>query len=101
MDKLSASEALFGFMGWLTSLEAPVTFSARDYAGTAAELVDEFCKANNLAEPRDGWHENFAYPTSRPTWRAGDEVDSSAPQALSQPEVLSIEEADSNSALRA
>lgn len=67
MKELSASEALFGFMGWLTSLETPVTFSARDYAGTAAELVDEFCKANNLAEPRDGWHENFVYPSSRPT----------------------------------
>lgn len=100
MDKISASEALFGFMGWLTSLETPVTFSARDYAGTAAELVGEFCKANNLAEPREGWHENFVYPSSRPTWRALDEVDSPAPQALSQPEVSPTEEADTNSALR-
>ena len=77
MKELSASEALFGFMGWLTSLETPVTFSARDYAGTAAELVDEFCKANNLAEPRDGWHENFVYPSSRRTKRAADWLDSS------------------------
>jgi ribonuclease HI len=66
-NKLSASEALFGFMGWLTSLETPVTFSSRHYAGTAAELVDEFCKANNLDQPRNGWSENFVYPTSRST----------------------------------
>ena len=67
MDKLSASEALFGFMGWLTSLETPVTFSGRHEASTAAQLVDEFCKANNLAEPREFWHLNLVHPTSRPT----------------------------------
>jgi len=67
MDNLSASEALFGFMGWLTSLETPVTFSSHHEAGTAAQLVDEFCKANNLAEPRDFWHLNLHHPTSRLT----------------------------------
>lgn len=65
--EMSASEALFGFMGWLTSLEIPVTFSSHHYAGTAAELVGEFCKANNLTEPSDRWYENFVYPTSRST----------------------------------
>jgi hypothetical protein len=98
MSELSASEALFGFMGWLTSLETPVTFSARDYAGTAAELVDEFCKANNLAEPRDGWHENFVYPASRPTSRAVDLGDSSAPEHGQPLEVLSAGQGESHPA---
>lgn len=62
-DKLSASEALFGFAAWLTSLEAPVTFSRYHNAGTAAELVDMFCKANNLTMPRDGWHHQLIHPT--------------------------------------
>jgi len=72
MDKLSASEALFGFAAWLTSLEMPVTFSSHHEAGTAAQLVGEFCKANNLAEPRDFWHLNLVHPTSRPTPLAPD-----------------------------
>ena len=73
MDKLSASEALFGFMGWLTSLETPVTFSGHHEAGIGAQLVGEYCKANGLAEPREGWYLNLVQPsTSRPTKRAVD-----------------------------
>jgi hypothetical protein len=83
MDKLSASEALFGFMGWLTSLETPVTFSSHHEAGIAAQLVDEFCKANNLAEPREFWHLNLHHPASRPTPRAVDKSGAgSSPQDL-------------------
>lgn len=52
---LSASEALYGFVGWLTSRSEPVTMSDKDNAACAVDLVDEFCKANNLPEPRDGW----------------------------------------------
>lgn len=59
---LLASEALFGFAAWLTSLESPVTFSGQHNAGAAAELVDMFCKANNLSMPRDGWHHRLIHP---------------------------------------
>lgn len=65
-DQLSASEALYGFMGWLTCLDKPVKFSSRHEAGIAAELVDEFCKANNLESPLAGFSGRFVYPTSRP-----------------------------------
>lgn len=82
MDKLSASEALFGFMGWLTSLETPVTFSGHHEASIGAELVDEYCKANGLAEPREGWHLNIVQPSaSRPTPRALDLRESTDLQA--------------------
>src|SRR5258706_11991637 len=47
-DEMSASEALYGFGGWLTGRHASVTFSARDNAAPAAELVAEFCKTNHL-----------------------------------------------------
>ena len=67
MDKLTASEALFGFMGWLTTLETPVTFSSRHNAAAAAELVDEFCKANKLTEPCDDWELDLVFPSSRST----------------------------------
>lgn len=65
-DKISASEALYAFAAWLTSLDKPVTFSGRHAAGMTAELVGEFCKANSLEEPRQGWTDCFVYPTTRP-----------------------------------
>ena len=64
MDKLSPSEALFGFAAWLTSLEKPITLSAHHEAGIAAELVGEFCRVNNLKEPRDNWTEFLTQPDS-------------------------------------
>jgi hypothetical protein len=62
LDELSASEALYGFMGWLTSREKSVTLGAQHEAGIAVELVTEFCKTNNLAAPRDGWTDRLTYP---------------------------------------
>lgn len=52
-DELTASEALYGFAGWLTGLSDPVTFSARHWAAPAAEMVGEYCAAASLAPPRD------------------------------------------------
>lgn len=59
---MSASEALFGFVGWLTTRETSVTFSQKHDASIAAELVNEFCKANHLAEPNDGWEKKLVHP---------------------------------------
>jgi len=50
------SEALYAFAGMLTSRRAPITMSATHNAAPAADAVAEFCKANALAEPREGWH---------------------------------------------
>lgn len=66
LAELRASESLYGFMGWLTSLEKPVTFSGYHEASLAAELVSEFCKTNDLAEPREDWTSRFEYPITRP-----------------------------------
>ena len=54
-DKLTASEALFGFCGWL---------AGRRYREEETEsLVETFCKENNLAAPRDGWENNLVHPS--------------------------------------
>jgi len=63
-DELSASEALFGFAGWLTSSDEILTISAKHDAGVVADRVVEFCRANNLAEPREGWEKHFVFPAS-------------------------------------
>ena len=61
---MTPSEALFGFMAWLTTREKPVTLSANHDAGVAADLVGEFCKANNLDEPRDNWTDYLTMPSA-------------------------------------
>lgn len=61
--KLTAAEALYGFMGWLTCREQAVTFGAHHEASTAAELVAEFCKANGLGDvSREDWHKFLTHP---------------------------------------
>ena len=62
-DAWSASEALYGFMGWLTSRRQAVTLSATHDAAIAADLVALFCKRHGLAEPREGWHKCIIHET--------------------------------------
>lgn len=61
-DELTASEALFGFVGWLTTQADQTVMSGHDDMGRIAELVDLFCKTNKLSEPRVNWDENLEHP---------------------------------------
>jgi len=61
-DRLTGSEAVFGFAAWLTTRDEAVTFSAQHDAAPAAELVHEFCKANVLTDPREGWSDQVIRP---------------------------------------
>ena len=63
-----ASEALFGFAGWLTSLEMPIIASSRHDAGVFARLVGEFCTTHHLREPREGWERRLLYPEHAGLW---------------------------------
>lgn len=63
--KLTATEALYGFAGWLTSRAEPVTMSANHEASTAAELVAQFVKANGLGDvSREDWYKFLTHPKS-------------------------------------
>ncbi len=62
MDELNASEALFGFMGWLTTRETVLSVGSHHECASAADAVKAFCDANNLAKPREGWEKNFVHP---------------------------------------
>ncbi len=62
MDRLSASEALYGFMGWLTTRQETMLVGASHECTPAADVVKEFCDANDLTEPRDGWEKNLVHP---------------------------------------
>jgi hypothetical protein len=52
--KLSASEALYGFVAYLTSVN-----ETQDAAVFLVELVDRFCKKNGFGELREGWEKHI------------------------------------------
>jgi len=63
MEKLTPSEAVYGFAGWLTSRKERTIMSSSDDAGVVAELVDKFCKENHLEAPRDNWNTHLIHPS--------------------------------------
>ncbi len=62
MDKLTASEAIYGFCGWLTARNEKTIMSASDDAAPTVDLIQQFCDTNKLAEPRKGWNSNLIHP---------------------------------------
>lgn len=61
-NKLSASEALFGFCGWLTTREKITTMASNQDAAPIVELIKIFCEANNLTDPDDNWTDKLIRP---------------------------------------
>jgi hypothetical protein len=59
---MSAPEALFGFCGWLTSREPKTVLGASCDCAPIPPLITEFCAANGLKEPRDGWDKELVHP---------------------------------------
>jgi hypothetical protein len=65
--RITPSEALYGFMGWLTALEEPVTLSAYHDASVAADLVSEWLSANGFTndDVRPVYPSNLKKPDTR------------------------------------
>lgn len=61
-DRLSASEAVCGFAAWLTTRDVRTVMSSGDHASPIAELVDDFCRENDLEKPRDDWATRLRHP---------------------------------------
>ena len=62
-NNLIASEALYGFAGWITTRDKKVTAGASHDAAIWAKLVDEYITVNKLEQPRDGWENNLIHPS--------------------------------------
>ena len=63
---MSASEALFGFMGWLTTRDGTLEIGAfHATSGEVVNLIVSFCETNGLEEPRDGWEEHLVHPEEK------------------------------------
>lgn len=54
-DNLSASEALFGFMSWLTTRPGTLEIGARHEAPQFAVLAAMFIEAQGLSDPLEDW----------------------------------------------
>jgi len=59
---LRGSEAIYGFLGWLTSRDKEVTLSSKSCPGDAAELAQKFIDTNKLGELRDDWVKYLTHP---------------------------------------
>jgi len=62
---LSPAGALYGFAGWMTLLDDPVTLSGHHNASPAADMVAEFCEANGLEGPNGHWERDLEFPKTR------------------------------------
>lgn len=71
-DKITASEAIFGFCGWITSRKEELTVGAAIPCGAIIELITEWCKVNNLVDPRDRYSDYIVQPKRK---RIGDKDD--------------------------
>jgi hypothetical protein len=54
-QQLRPSEALFGFMSWLTIRQEEVTFSRHHEASIAVELLKKFIDVQKLSNPRENY----------------------------------------------
>ena len=62
-DKINPREAVFGFMAWLTTRSTPVVLGSQHDSSIAAELVAEWCNANDLpAVRKDMYPNNITHP---------------------------------------
>lgn len=58
-DKLTASEAVYGFAGWLTTRDKETIMSAHHDAAPIADLVKLFCDEYKLNPPRATYHKRL------------------------------------------
>jgi len=60
--ELTASEAVYGFCGWLTTRGEITIMSSYHDSASIAELVSMFCEKNKLKSPREDWTKNLTHP---------------------------------------
>jgi hypothetical protein len=62
--KLSGSEALYGFCGWLTTRPVITKMGDTEECGGIPDLIEEFCKVNDLPPPENNWNEVLKHPST-------------------------------------
>lgn len=78
ISRLNPSEALFGFMAWMTSRKKTLCVGHWSDAAPVPPLLMQFIKANNLPVPRENWTE-YLIPVKEEAVEAVDEPYEDAP----------------------
>jgi len=60
---LSGSEAIYGFMSWLTTEGGEFNIGPKEDCAVWPEMIEEFCKVNHLHEPREMWDQLLTHPS--------------------------------------
>lgn len=63
MDKLSASEAIYGFVSWMTTRDEKLSIGADSDCAPFPSLIEEFCEANKLSPVGEDWPMNLIHPS--------------------------------------
>ncbi len=62
LDEITGSESVYGFCAWLTTRKEKTIMSSKSNAAIIADLIQEFCNANELTDPRDNWTDFLKHP---------------------------------------
>jgi len=62
MGELNATEAIYGFVAWLSSREDATYISANHEVSSCINLIERFKKINNLPDISKQWPNNLTHP---------------------------------------
>lgn len=62
MTTMSAEDAIYGFVAWLTTRDQISKFGANEDCSPAVDLINKFFEANNLSSPGAGYPDNISFP---------------------------------------
>lgn len=63
--ELSGSEAVFGFVSWLTTRLTTTKMGSTVDCGALVDLIKQFCETNELSPPRDRYSDYLKHPVER------------------------------------
>ena len=62
MDKLTGSEAVFGFCAWLTGRKKEIKMGSSNDCAEIVSLITTFCNTNKLIKPRENYTDYLTMP---------------------------------------
>ena len=63
MEKLTATEAIYGFCAWLTTRKGKTVLGSNSDCAPVGERIKEFCEVNHLGDARDNYTEYLTFPS--------------------------------------
>lgn len=65
-ERMTGSEAVYGFVAWLTTRSEATTMGASHDCASLVPLITKFCETNGLDAPRERWTDYFQHPREEP-----------------------------------